>query len=230
MINADYATFFSNLPLEKINLLEVHLLRLFNFSVEITREEYEKMNKTIQDLNNAATIMHLRMVTPLLSPHVAESGGVSISGRIAFHHSDIVRNLEEEQESDRNESLMEQMDEYSAADEDPADQVTPNSHFFSSGKSSPNHTFTGRSSTKSLYQSTSGSHDLEEMALSSPFLTYEKFESIPEDLFEERPVTLTRPKRRTSVQIAVDNALSVLIKYFPRSSSKVHVTNETGSP
>jgi hypothetical protein len=209
MINADYATFFSNLPLEKINLMEVHLLRLFNFSVEITREEYEKMNKTIQDLNNAATIMHLRMVTPLLSPHVTESGGVSISGRRAFHRKQTLED-EDEQEQFYNSSALGSPAVLALTSSDLdliGDEITPKN--------------TARS-CKSI------SGDLEDMHLpsvKSSSVIAEKFESIPEDLLEERPVT--RHKRRTSVQIAVDNALSVLVKYLPRSSSKIHITNET---
>jgi hypothetical protein len=237
MINADYATIFTKLPLEKVNQMEVHLLHLFDFSVEITPEEYEKMNKTIQELNNAATIMHLKMVARLPPPlAVDSSAGVSISGRIAFPEFEVIRNLEEEYDYDKSESMISQLDECSAPDEDTPDHVTASdAHFFPDLKNhSPKNLFP-HSSTKPIYLSTSGSFDIEVMA---PFVINEQFESIPEDPFEETqpPPPPPPPRRRTpSLQKAIDNALSVLVKYFSRSSSlsnpsKVHVTNETEPP
>jgi hypothetical protein len=245
MINADYATFFSNLPLTKINQMEVHLLHLFNFSVEITLEEYEKMNKTIQELNNAAIIMHLRMVIPLPSPHLKDSrGGVSISGRRSFQPRAPLHDYEEEDpELFSNSSSVTPTAialTASSTDRDLMGDDTEMGLYSTELKTpsnSPQNTFLHHSSSmksQSLSLQRICPHGGDEMVQGQGLCVIS--ESMVDDQGEclgeerERPGTARQLKRRTSIQIAVDNALSVLVKYFPpRSASlaKVHVTNET---
>jgi hypothetical protein len=171
MINADYATFFSNLPLEKINQLEVHLLHAFNFCMEITREEHDKMSRTINDLITAASSMHLSLVAPLPSPHGRNSGDLSsISGRIQepFHHSDALGYPGVVTAVERSSSM-----------------------------SPPSPAIPGQ---------------------------VEHILGDPPTLEED---TASSAQRRVSVQIAVTEALSVLVKSLARTSAKVYVTNES---
>jgi hypothetical protein len=245
MINADYATIFSNLPLEKINAMELHLLTLFDFSVKITLQEFEKMNKTIKDLNVAANAMRLRMAA-LPSPH-SESGSVSISGRHAFKRAEVIQQLEDEDDEESihfEKASLGQMDESSTfLDSRPSPPMTPtvSTGFYSDPslpfdlkKSPSTNADILPSSTKSTWSASQSSRDLEETSLLSvkyPGVVDEHLESIHE---HEEPLEERKPlghRRRTSIQIAVDNALLILVKYLPGQShhhAKVHVT--TGDP
>jgi hypothetical protein len=239
MINSDYATIFSNLPLEKINAMEVQLLKLFDFSVKISLQEYEKMNKTIKDLNVAAIAMHLRLGNSMSSS--TRGDGVSISGRHAFNGADVIHRLEDEDddESDHFRKLsLGQMDESSTSLDTHSHSrcsvsVTPMPNsLYIDGKRAAN---TLSSSTKSTWSASRDSRDLEDIVLPSirsPDVIEEQLESIHEheehvELLEE--VKQRGHRRRTSVQIAIDNALLILVKYFPGQShhaAKVHVTTE----
>jgi hypothetical protein len=78
MINSEYAKIFSNLSLQKINLLEFSLLKLLDFTMAITSEEFQRMNKTIQDLLHAATTQMMKVLPGM----VAEGeGGRPVEGR-----------------------------------------------------------------------------------------------------------------------------------------------------
>jgi hypothetical protein len=232
MINSDYATIFSNLPLEKINAMEVQLLKLFDFSIKISLPEYEKMNKTIKDLNVAANAMRLKMAAiPSPQPSNSRSGGVSISGRHAFKRADVIHQLEDDDEESTHfrKTSLGQL------------ELSPHSTPTFDGKKSPSNSMNmdiHPASTKSTWSTSRDSRDLEDIVLPSirsPDVIEEQLESIHEheehmELLEE--VKQRGHRRRTSVQIAIDNALLVLVKYFPGQShhaAKVHVTTEEDS-
>jgi hypothetical protein len=81
MINSEYAKIFSNLSLQKINLLEFSLLKLLDFTMAITSEEFQRMNKTIQDLLHAATTQMMKVLPGMVAegeggrPGEARGGG-----------------------------------------------------------------------------------------------------------------------------------------------------------
>lgn len=210
MINADYATIFSNLSLEKINLMEIHLLKIFNFYVEINLQEYEKMNQTIQDLNHAASRMHLKITSPLHSPHHTEAHGVSISGRQAFNRPQILHNLEDNCSDDC--------------------QMSPTTQslaagYFSEDAASPTEKISARLSTRPNSFSSYDPLDLNCQSVRHSDVIVEHPDNRSEESGEDEKQN-TR-KQRTAIQAAVDNALGILVKYLPtHHPTKVFVTNE----
>lgn len=204
MINADFATIFSNLPLVKINLMEVYLLKIFNFSVEITCQEYEKMNKTIQDLNNAASVLRLRMNAPLHSPCRTFKAGVSISGRVGFPRDEITQNtIDDVCSEDLGVFPIIQGSEalHSPTETQMINSLTTQSNSFSS-------------------------HDL--LDCNSQIIQNVVIQQL-ENHSEESSDDLkpTHHKQRRSIHVSVDNALGILMKYFPTPhSAKVFITNE----
>lgn len=289
MINADYSTIFSNLPLEKINLLEVHLLQIFNFSVEITTQEYYKMQKTIHDLNIAANKLRLhgkgglKTANPSLSPSSSQSK-FSISGRLPLqtmnnNSNNVIHNIDEETSFHlREKNCHHQIDEDSI--------IIPNEELLSSYTSNIQNTtdtieemtnsFTqdyfdnyghieekrGYSnqqiltySTKSLSQSikdnssdvsnevnsiSEGDNQINKNNNQEYYPDSEGNNIHPEvkDVCESllscsssssSSIKGGAPRRKTSIQLAVDNALLVLVKYLPMpsgQSAKIHITDE----
>lgn len=207
-------------------------MKLFDFSVEVTFEQYEKMNKTIQDLNNAANIMRLKLAAPILSPTPSAGfggGGVSISGRVALKRAEVMQKFDDT------------VDECSIPEEgQPSDYPPPpllDNLSSSVGEKSPTHhetEYLTSSSTKSTSHSAKGSRDLDDSEAPSlvgkyPHPIDEHDELILETSLDDRKVPGRLYKRKSSIQIAVEIALGVLVKYFPApstQSTKIHVTTE----
>lgn len=289
MVNADYSTIFSNLSLEKINQLEVSVLKIFDFYVEITTQEYDKMQKTIHDLNIAANKLRLnskiiQTTHGLLSP--TSSSKLSISGRHAFY-------VNPQHSNNYNHNSSNDYDDeqsyYSKNRSPPPPQIEEN--FPSSDLLTPFLTLNNNTTdtideitasiaqesydgyseekrgylnyqiaplpTQSLSQNIKNnfSFDPSDIQLSSTNSFNEQNHQTPspqicdvDDNFEncnsndpqndikDRQENITQnkgpPKRKTSIQIAVDNALLVLVKYLPmpaNQSAKIYVTNEIES-
>eukprot|EP00602_Paraphysomonas_sp_CaronLab_P002920 CAMPEP_0185028886 /NCGR_PEP_ID=MMETSP1103-20130426/14953_1 /TAXON_ID=36769 /ORGANISM="Paraphysomonas bandaiensis, Strain Caron Lab Isolate" /LENGTH=422 /DNA_ID=CAMNT_0027563453 /DNA_START=79 /DNA_END=1347 /DNA_ORIENTATION=+ len=61
MINADYATLFAGFSLESINSLEMELLDILDFNVEVSSSEYLKLHGTIQELICASKLLETQL-------------------------------------------------------------------------------------------------------------------------------------------------------------------------
>jgi hypothetical protein len=232
MINADYATIFSNLSLDKINAMEIRILKIFDFSVEITLQEFEKMTKTIKDLNLAANAMKIQLAGPPSSLSARGGGCLSISGRLALKQTRPLQQLgdEEDEESSHFRNYGPVLGQKESEKEfcSYSDSRSPHTPVLTPTATDDAISFSLNS--LALFREALPSQDSRDLGVASLNETLERIHE-DETPLDDRTSPTPAPvhRRRSSLQIVLDNALFVIGKYLPgqlHHTAKVHVTDE----